>query len=83
MQFKVGLRYTLCIICLISELEICYDIVCLFMTLITVLTVRVADEQRKDRKIIKALEHIQNSCNKDFVIKETEVEFKFYVSNVI
>ena len=40
-------------------------------------------ELRKYRNINKPLEHIKNSCHKDFVIRVVEMEFRFEVSNVI
>ena len=43
----------------------------------------MTDGQRKDKKITKALEHIQNSCDKMSVIRETEDKFKIEVSKVM
>ena len=53
------------------------------ITLLIVLSMKVTNGQNKDGKITKALEHIQNSCDKMFAIREIEDNFKIEVSKVM
>ena len=53
------------------------------ITLLIALRKIVTDGQRKERKITNALEHIQNSCDEMFLIREIEDKFKIKVSKLM